>query len=186
MRIIAGEWRGRRLESPEGRDIRPTSDKVKEAIFNLLMYDIEGASCLDLFSGTGSLGLEALSRGAASCIFCDNSRDSMALTKRNIARCGAGERSVTVCGDYMKALRRSRERLRLIFIDPPYDSGLYRKCLAAIDELDLLTDDGIIIAEHDRRTELPSREGSLVRFRQRRYGRTLVSLYTADTEDNND
>lgn len=187
MRIIAGEYKGRRLMTPENSDIRPTSDKVREAIFNLLMYDIEGAVCADVFSGTGSLGLEALSRGADFCWFSDNDRKSIALIKANIAACKAEDRAQVTAGDYMKGFRRIDGKIDIFFIDPPYGAGLYEKCFAEIENLDLLSEDGIIVAEHDSRTELPHNTGRLTMFRERRYGKILVSLYSkAGMEDMRD
>ena len=103
MRIITGKYRGRKLETPFGNEIRPTSDKVKESIFNILMCDIEDAVCVDLFAGTGNLGLEALSRGASKCWFCDNERNSIDIIKRNIKYCKADNESIVLTGDYRKA-----------------------------------------------------------------------------------
>lgn len=192
MRIITGEYRGRRLESPIGYDVRPTTDKVKEAIFNLLMNDIYDAVVVDLFAGTGNLGLEALSRGAKRCYFCDNSRDSLKLIKTNIEKCRAQEKSVVLAGDYRKALSRIREQAQVIILDPPYKDGLYESCLAEIDELDLLDREGIIIAEHGVRDYVPEASGSLVKVRERKYGKIMVSIYrhaafledeAADTEE---
>ena len=101
MRIITGEFRGRKIEAPRGMDVRPTSDMIKEAMFNVLMNHVSGAVCVDLFAGTGNLGLEAISRGAEKCYFCDNSRESIKFIKMNIEKCGAEERSQVIFGDYM-------------------------------------------------------------------------------------
>ena len=106
MRISTGEFKGRKLETPDNNDIRPTSDKVKEAMFSILTNDVPGAVCCDLFAGTGNLGLEALSRGAELCYFCDSSRASIGIIHRNIEHCGATERSVVLTGDYKKTLKR--------------------------------------------------------------------------------
>ncbi len=177
MRIITGEYRGRRLESPTGYDVRPTTDKAKEAIFNLLMHDVWDSVVIDLFAGTGNLGLEALSRGARRCYFCDNSRDSLALIKKNIAKCGAEEKSIVLAGDYMKALSRIKEKANVILLDPPYRDGLYEKCLEEIDSLDLLEEGGIIIAEHGAADYVPDRTENLVKVRERKYGKIKVSIY---------
>lgn len=181
MRIITGKYKGRKLETPDNYDVRPTSDKVKEAIFSMLMYEVEDAVCADLFAGTGNLGLEALSRGASKCYFSDNDRTSIALVKANVEKCGAEAESVIIAGDYMKALRRISEPLDLIFLDPPYESGYYGKALETIDSLDLLSQNGIIIAEHGKRTDLPAQVGGLVCFKKRRYGKSDVSLYARET-----
>ncbi|MEE0742548.1 MAG: 16S rRNA (guanine(966)-N(2))-methyltransferase RsmD [Emergencia sp.] len=182
MRIITGEYKGRKLETPVGYDVRPTTDKVKEAIFNLAMQDIWDSVCVDLFAGTGNLGLEALSRGARRCYFCDNARESINLIKTNIKKCRAEEQSVVLAGDYTKTLSRIREKADIFFLDPPYKDGLYEKCLEMIDSLDLLNEDGIIIAEHGARDPMPQQVGRLVRVKERTYGRIMVSIYTLQQE----
>ena len=177
MRIITGEYRGRRLESPIGYDVRPTTDKVKEAIFNLLKNDIWDAVVVDLFAGTGNLGLVALSRGAKRCYFCDNSRESLNLIKVNIAKCTAQDKSVVLAGDYSKALGRIKEKVQVFLIDPPYKDGLYEKCLNQIDELDLLDEEGIIITEHGVHDPVPQQAGNLIKVKEKKYGKIMVSIY---------
>jgi 16S rRNA (guanine(966)-N(2))-methyltransferase RsmD len=182
MRVITGEFRGRKLESPDNNDIRPTSDKVKEACFNILMNDIYGSVCCDLFAGTGSLGIEALSRGAERCYFGDSSRDAVRLIKTNIARCGAEDRSVVFTGDYKKILKRIPEKVDIFFLDPPYRSGVYESCFDAIAALDLLAEDGIIIAEHETKLKLPEAYGGYQLTRDRKYGKTSLAIYRAAEE----
>lgn len=182
MRIITGIYRGRKLETPVGYDVRPTTDKVKESIFNLLMNDIYDSVCVDLFAGTGNLGLEALSRGARKCYFCDNSRDSLNMIKRNIKKCEAEDKSVVLAGDFAKTLTRINEQADVILLDPPYKDGLYEKCLSLIDSLDLLSDKGIIIAEHSTQDELPEQVGSLIIEKEKRYGRIQVTIYRHQEE----
>ena len=177
MRIITGEYKGRKLETPQGHDVRPTSDKVKESIFNLLMNDIYGRVCCDLFAGTGSLGLEALSRGARKCYFGDSARSSINLTKTNIKKCNAESKSIVIPGDYLKVLGRITEKVDIFFLDPPYKAGLYEKCLQQIDSLDLLESQGIIIAEHGARDIMPEGVGDFAKVRERKYGKTMVSIY---------
>ena len=177
MRIITGEYRGRKLEAPRGMDVRPTSDMIKEAMFNVLMNHVSGAVCVDLFAGTGNLGLEAISRGAEKCYFCDNSRESIKFIKMNIEKCGAEERSQVIFGDYMKCLQRMREQADLIFLDPPYASGVYEKCIGTIMSLDLLADDGIIIAEHDKYLELPEIIGQVRVEKEKKYGKKILTFY---------
>lgn len=184
MRIITGAYKGRKLETPRGDEIRPTTDKVKEAIFNLLMQDIYDAVCVDLFTGTGNLGLEALSRGAKRCYFCDNARDSLNLARTNIQKCGAADRAIVLAGDYSKCLSRIREQADIFFLDPPYRAGLYETCLERIDTLDLLSQEGIIIAEHGARDEMPQQAGRLRKVRDRKYGKIMISIYRrADAPD---
>lgn len=177
MRIITGEYRGRKLETPVGFDVRPTTDKVKEAVFNLLMQDTWDSVVVDLFAGTGNLGLEALSRGARRCYFCDNSRDSLKLIRTNIEKCRAQDRSIVLAGDYMKALSRIKEKVHIFLIDPPYKNDLYEKCLKEIDALDLLDREGIIVAEHGVRDDVPETVGNLIRVKERTYGKIKISIY---------
>lgn len=178
MRIITGDYRGRKLETPIGNDVRPTTDKVKEAIFNIIQQDIYGAVCADLFAGTGNLGLEALSRGAKMCYFCDNSRESLNLIKTNVKKCGAQDKSVILAGDFTKGLARIQDKVDIFFLDPPYSEGLYEKCLETIEELDLLTDDGIIIAEHGVHDFVPEKIGKFEMIKERKYGKIVVTIYS--------
>lgn len=182
MRIITGEYRGRRLESPAGYDVRPTSDKVKEAVFNIIMNEVWDATCVDLFAGTGNLGLEALSRGAKKCYFGDNSRESINLIKNNVKMCRAEDKSVIIAGDYSKILGRINEKVDIFFLDPPYKDGLYENCLEIIDSLDLLSEEGIIVAEHGVRDYVPETVGSLEIIKERKYGKIMVTIYAKKSE----
>ena len=195
MRIITGMYRGRKLETPDNYDIRPTSDKVRESIFNLLMGRVEDAVVCDLFAGTGALGIEALSRGAKRVYFGDHSRDAIRLLHGNIQKCGpeAEERSVVMAGDYRRTLGKLREKADIFLLDPPYRAGLYENCLNLIDQLDLLALEGIILAEHESRETLPDEIGGLVKTKSRRYGKTTVDIYvrkaaeeTAETAEGSD
>lgn len=180
MRIITGDFKGRRLEMPEGRDIRPTTEKVKEAIFSIIAGNVPGAVCVDLFAGTGNLGLEALSRGAEKCYFADNSRESLNLIKRNIAMCKAEEWSVVIPGDFERVLTRLGERgekIDIFFLDPPYREGLYEKCFELIREYDLLAEEGIIIAEHGEREPLPEEIEGYIVLKERNYGSIAITIY---------
>ncbi|MBR1990391.1 MAG: 16S rRNA (guanine(966)-N(2))-methyltransferase RsmD [Firmicutes bacterium] len=180
MRIITGDFKGRRLEMPEGKDIRPTTEKVKEAIFSIIAGNVPGAVCVDLFAGTGNLGLEALSRGAEKCYFADNSRESLNLIKRNIAMCKAEEWSVVIPGDFERVLTRLGERgekIDIFFLDPPYREGLYEKCFELIREYDLLAEEGIIIAEHGEREPLPEEIEGYIVLKERNYGSVAITIY---------
>ena len=135
MRIITGDFKGRKIEMPTGYDIRPTTEKVKEAMFSIIGQRIYDSVCADLFSGTGNLGLEALSRGAEKCWFCDNNRESIKLIKQNIANCRAEEWSELVAGDYEKCLLRIKEsgdKVDVFILDPPYKTGLLQQALLAL------------------------------------------------------
>lgn len=180
MRIITGDFKGRRLEMPVGKDIRPTTEKVKEAIFSIIAGNIPGAVCVDLFAGTGNLGLEALSRGAEKCYFADNSRESLNLIKRNIEMCRAEEWSVVIPGDYERTLTRLGERgekIDIFFLDPPYREGLYEKCFELIREYDLLAEEGIIVAEHGEREPLPEEIEGYIVLKQKNYGSIAITIY---------
>lgn len=178
LRVITGKYKGRKLEAPEDYNVRPTTDKVKEAVFDILMNDIYGSTCCDLFAGSGSLGIEALSRGAQMCWFCDSDRNSIRLIKKNISIVGASSEARVVTGDYKKCLRKIDGKIDIFFVDPPYESGLYETVLSQIDILDLLSDEGIIITEHDSRQDMPDQIGNLVKTKVKKYGRTVLSLYT--------
>lgn len=176
MRIIAGEYKGRKLETPENYDIRPTTDKVKEAMFSILAPDLPGSVCADIFAGTGNLGLEALSRGAAKCYFCDNSRTSVGIIKRNIAHCKA-EGAIVYAGDFTRSLERISEKVDIFFLDPPYEAELYEKAFRKIRELELLSEGGIIVAEHGKHQDFPEEIEGFSKIKDRKYGHIILSLY---------
>ena len=146
MRVISGMARGRKLKELSGFDIRPTSDMVKESIFNIIQFDVEGRRVLDLFAGTGQLGIEALSRGARSVVFVDSSPDAVKMIKDNIDLCGFSEASTIYRRDALVYLEYC-ESFDLIFIDPPYDTKLVDKTLGKIIEFDKLNTNGIIMCE---------------------------------------
>lgn len=177
MRIIAGDYKGRKLETPLDNKIRPTTDKVKEAIFSIIMPYLDDAICLDLFSGTGNLGLEALSRGANKCYFSDNSRASIKLIGQNIDKCKAQDYSMVLAGDYTKNLARIGEKLDIIFLDPPYEEGLYDNCFKLINEYHLLADEGIIVAEHNSSENMPEELYGFSKLKERKYGTIIISIY---------
>lgn len=152
MRIIAGSRKGRTLFAPQGRNTRPTLDRVKEALFGILQLETPGAAVLDLFAGSGNLGLEALSRGASHALFCDRDPKSLAAIRRNIEALGFEAQSRVIAGDFMAALRQAqREGLRfdLVFLDPPYATDLAQKALGVLSEVELLTQDAVLVVEHD-------------------------------------
>ena len=146
MRVITGSARGRRLKELEGLETRPTTGKVKEALFSVIQFDIEGRRVLDLFAGTGQLGIEALSRGAKQCVFIDQRNDAVKLIRENLQVCGLTDSAVVRSGDAMAYLK-SGEKFDLIFLDPPYASGLLVKALEDIAAFDICREHGIIVAE---------------------------------------
>ena len=148
LRVISGSARGKKLCTIEGRDIRPTLDRVKESIFNMIAFDLPGATVLDLFCGSGALGIEALSRGAKHATFVDNNAASLTITKKNLAETHLSDRAFSVLSDSLHFLETTTEQFDIIFIDPPYDSDLYERALEVIKKNNILADDGIIILEH--------------------------------------
>lgn len=177
MRIIAGDYKGRKLQSPANYSIRPTTDKVKEALFSILTQKIRDSRVLDLFAGTGNLGIEALSRGAKLCVFADSSRESLRLIRENIAHCKAEEGARVEAGDYRKVLGNQTEPFDIILLDPPYNKGLLDDCFRLISENHLLTEEGVIVAEHRREEIMPEEFYGFRKKKERRYGIVMLSIY---------
>ena len=177
MKVITGSAGGRKLKTPKNDDVRPTTDLVKQAVFNMLQGDVEGRRVLDLFAGTGQMGIEALSRGAREAVFTDKSRESLRLVKENLSLCSLEGRVVET--DALSFLRRG-EKFDLIFIDPPYDDGLYEPVLKEINLVDNLNEGGIIICEARAKCRLPDMQAPYRRLRDRTYGSVAITLYTKD------
>lgn len=175
MRVITGTARGRRLKEPADMDIRPTTEVVKESLFNIIQFDVEGRRVLDLFAGTGQLGIEALSRGAKSAVFVDRDKRSQALVKHNLEHCGFTAR---VAGEDALAFlsRCERESFDIIFLDPPYDSGILDQILEKIIQFDILSEGGIIICETKKETALPSLSEPYFNGREYKYGKIKLTL----------
>ena len=176
MRVISGEARGRRLKELPGMDTRPTTDKVKESLFNIIQFDIEGRKVLDLFGGTGQLGVEALSRGAESCVFVDQRREAAAVIRENVGLCGFGDRARVVQGDALSFLVSCRERFDLIFLDPPYRTELLENSLHSIFQFDILREGGIIICESAADKPMPPAAAPYQWGRDYRYGKIKLTL----------
>lgn len=177
MRVITGTARGRKLGELKGSDTRPTTDKVKEALFNIIQFDIEGRRALDLFAGTGQLGIEALSRGAARCTFVDVRREAAKLVADNLALCGFTGVGKVVLGDFAAVLPRLGEKFDLIFLDPPYQTGKLEKALELIAAVDIVTENGIIVCESPAEAVLPPLKGPYEKGREYRYGKIKLTLY---------
>lgn len=177
MRVISGSCKGRRLAAPKSKSIRPALDQVKEAIFNIL-FDVEGKTVLDLFAGTGSMGIEALSRGAAHCVFVDSSREATALIRENLQRCGLGENAAVFAKNVsvaIEVLGRREEKFDLIFVDPPYLKSLVNPTLEKIADYEILAPDGVIVIEHHPKEPITPPAGLRVSD-ARKYGQTLITL----------
>lgn len=177
MRVITGTARGRKLGQLQGMDTRPTTDQVKESIFNIIQFDIEGRQVLDLFAGTGQLGIEALSRGAAGCTFVDQRRDAAALVRSNLKLCRLSDRARVVQGEALSFLASDRERYHLVFLDPPYQTELLENALKKIAEIDILMENGIIICESPADKVLPELPQPYRKGREYRYGKIKVTVY---------
>ena len=183
MRVITGAARGRRLLELEGMETRPTTDRVKEGVFSALQFDIEGRRVLDLFAGTGQMGIECLSRGAASAVFVDRRKDAFELVKKNLALTGLSDRARVVNGDSLEFLSGTEERFDLVFLDPPYASGLLEAALEKLTAFDILRPHGIIAAEHPVEKALPVLAGPYRLSRTYRYGKIAVTLYRRGGEN---
>lgn len=183
MRVITGTARGRRLTTPENYDIRPTTDNVKEALFNIIQFDIEGRRVLDLFAGTGQLGIECLSRGAAECVFVDESSAAVKIIKSNLKTCGLNG---TVMQIDAVSFLRSAGKFDLVLIDPPYASPLYEEVLKIINSVDILSDSGIIICEAARERELPEMTAPYAKIREYRYGKVKLCKYVKSPQSAGD
>lgn len=178
MRVIAGEAKGRKLNSPEDTKVRPTTDRVKESLFNLITGDIdENTVVFDLFSGSGGLGIEALSRGAKRAYFSDKNKTSLSLTKSNIKLCRMEERSILFFGDYKKALAEFPEKADVILLDPPYDLNLWVPCMETILREDKLRIGGIAVVERGTEAILEDVPKEFLLEKERRYGATTIGIY---------
>ena len=180
MRVITGKARGIQLKTPDGLKTRPTADRVKEALFSIINFDIPGARVLDLFGGTGQLGIEALSRGAKSAVFVDAAEDACRLIRENLKRTRLEQDARVIRSDYMDYLRRCRENYEIILLDPPYAEVFLENALKCITEIDILQTGGIIVTERPLGKELPYEFDGFTRSKDYKYGNTLLTLYRKD------
>lgn len=177
MRVITGKARGILLKTPDGMATRPTADRVKEAMFSVIQFDVPGSHILDLFGGTGQLGIEALSRNAQSAVFVDEREDACRLIRENLKRTKLEQHGRVIRSDYMAYLRTCKEKFDIIFLDPPYAEVFLENSLKMITEIDILETGGIIVAERPLGKELPWEFPGYVRSRDYKYGRTLITIY---------
>lgn len=182
MRIIGGTMRGTKLYTLEGLNTRPTLDRVKESLFNILNFKLQDAVVLDLFSGSGTLGLEAISRGAEKAVLCDSSKEAYKVIINNVEKVRAKEKVKVYNLDFEKCLEKvfdEKYKFDIVFLDPPYESEYYKKSLEKIYELELLSEDGIIILETDDKDRIVSEIDTekYYIYDERKYGRvSLVFL----------
>ena len=177
MRVITGKARGVQLKTPDGMLTRPTTDRVKEALFSIIHFEIPGAKVLDLFGGTGQLGIEALSRGAVSAVFVDAREDSCRLIRENLKRTKLEGEGRVVRSDYLDYLKRCRETFDIILLDPPYAEVFLENALKRITEIDILETNGIIVTERPLGKELPWEFPGYTRSKDYKYGNTLLTIY---------
>ena len=177
MRVITGKARGVVLKTPDGLKTRPTADRVKEALFSIINFDLPGAKVLDLFGGTGQLGIEALSRGAASAVFVDEMDSACRLIKENLNRTKLASQANVVRCDYLSYLKNCRQTFDIIILDPPYAEVFLENSLNMITEIDILKSGGIIVAERPLGKELPWEYPGYTRSKDYKYGKTLLTIY---------
>ena len=177
MRVISGIARGTILKSPDNMKTRPTADRVKEAMFSILQFDLPGAKILDLFAGTGQLGVEALSRGASKTVFVDEDAAACNVIRENLRRTHFDELGKVVRSDYVSYLRSYEEKFDIIILDPPYAQFFLENALNIISEIDILQSGGIIVTERPLNKELSLLPVGFERSKDYKYGNTLLTLY---------
>lgn len=175
MRVITGFAKGKTLVTAEGLDVRPTPEKVKEGLFSSIQFDLEGRSILDLFGGSGQLGIEALSRGASKAVFVDNNPVSVKNITKNLENTGLADKARVIRGDYSAVLMGMTEKFDFVFLDPPYASGFLLKALKQVQRN--VSDFGTIVCEHPKEQELPEEADGFYKSKLLRYGKVCVSLY---------
>lgn len=175
MRVVSGSAGGRKLVAPEGLDVRPTTDKVKESVFNIIQFEIEGRRMLDLFAGSGQMGIEALSRGASHAVFVDSSKNSLDAVKANLATVGFADRATVISGNSVDWLKRCREKFGIVFLDPPYHKGLIPEAFEALPEV--LENGAVVICETKADETLPDSFDVFVKTREYKYSQIKITIY---------
>lgn len=184
MRVITGKARGRKLLMLEGSDVRPTGDKVKEALFSILQFELEGRQVLDLFAGSGQLGIEALSRGAAHCTFVDASKASLSVVQQNLNATGFTADATVLCADALSFLGRTYAAYDIALLDPPYGKGLLQKALEKLPAV--MRESGVIVCESPREEALPQSAGVFEIDRRYQYGKVALTVYRKKMLDGED
>ena len=180
MRVITGKAKGVILKTPDGMATRPTAERVKESLFSILQFQLPGARVLDLFGGTGQLGIEALSRGAKSAVFIDEREDACKLIRENLRRTKLESDARVIRSDYLSYLKNCKEKFDMIFLDPPYAEVFLENAIKMITEIDILQSGGIIITERPVGKALDLLYDGYTRSRDYKYGKTLLAFYTKD------
>ena len=180
MRVITGVARGRKLITLEGLGIRPTTDMVKEAMFSIIQFEVGGANVLDLFCGSGQLGIEALSRGARQCIFVDLSRQAQEVTRQNLQSTGLYKSSRVIAMDSTAFLRSTKEVFDIALLDPPYEQGMVEAALPLL--VTRMSTEGAVLCETSQKENLPEIAGDFERKKEYRYGKIKLTLYRRQEE----
>lgn len=180
MRIITGTARGKNLITLEGEDVRPTTERVKEALFSIIQFDVPGSKVLDAFAGSGQLGIEAISRGATSCTFVDSSKKAHDVQKENLKNAGLNSSSRVILSDSISFLSSCKDKYDIVFLDPPYHNDVLDTALEKV--VPLISDTGIVICEHDRKKKMPEAFGDLELQKQYKYGKIMLSTYKLKEE----
>ena len=175
MRVITGSARGRKLEAPQGLTTRPTSDMVKESMFSIIQFEVEEAMVLDLFAGSGQLGIEALSRGARFAVFVDQSREAQDVIRANLQSTGLAQKSRVAAMDAKDFLRSTNERFTIALLDPPYNQGILDEVLPLVAPK--MADSGVIICETEKNEVLPAKAGDFSIYKEYRYGKKKLTVY---------
>ena len=186
MRVITGKAKGVALKTPDGMLTRPTADRVKEALFSVIQFDVPGATVLDLFGGTGQMGIEALSRGAKRAVFVDHQPKACDLIRENLRRTKMDREGQVVRSDYLDYLKRCRETFDIIILDPPYAEVFLENALKCITEIDILRSGGIIVTERPAGKNLDFEAEGYTRSRDYKYGKTLITLFRRDDQTGDD
>ena len=180
MRVVSGKARGVVLKTPDGLKTRPTADRVKEAMFSIIQFDLPGARVLDLFGGTGQLGIEALSRGAKSATFVDHQDAACKLIVENLKRTKLDSYAKIIRSDYLEYLNRASEQFDIVLLDPPYAEVFLENALNRLAEIDILQSGGIIVTERPVEKELSFELAGFCRSKDYKYGKTLLTIYRKD------
>lgn len=182
MRVITGSARNKRLCTLPGNDVRPTTEKVKEAVFSAIQFELENSKVLDLFAGCGQMGIEALSRGAASAVFCDNSKASVDIINQNLATCLLSDKARVIRGDYSTVLASLKEQFDICFLDPPYYAGYYESVMNMLGGV--IKQGGKVLCEHPDSVKLNDSYGNLKKVKDYRFSKIIVSKYVAGGNEN--
>ena len=181
MRVITGSAKGARLRSLDGPQVRPTAERVKEAVFSIIQFDIEGRRVLDLFGGSGQMGIEALSRGAKSAGFVDSSQDAVRIIENNLKTAHLSANAQVIKKDYKLYLSTCTDTFDIAFIDPPYHAGFYESALLGVSRL--MSDYGVIFCEHPSDISVPDKAGDFIKHKDYRYGKVYITSYRREESE---